>query len=220
MLDKLLKGRHADYLDFIRLRMVEDQVVRRGVSDARVLGALRKIKRHLFVPAGLISTAYDDHPLPMDCGQTVSQPYIVGLMTELLGLKGGERVLEIGTGSGYQTAVLAELAGEVWTMEFFPELAEQARARLEKQGYTNITFKTGDGRGGWAEAGPFDAIIVTCAPAAVPQELAAQLKEGGRLVLPVGAEPQKLKLITKTADGMQERVVCAVSFVPMLKKPE
>lgn len=216
----ILKGHHADYLDFIRLRMVEDQVVRRGVADARVLDALRKVKRHLFVPPGLVSTAYDDHPLPMDCGQTVSQPYIVGLMSELAGLKGGERVLEIGTGSGYQTAVLAELAGEVCTVEFFPELAEQARARLAKQGYTNIKFKTGDGSGGWAEAGPYDAIIVTCAPNAVPAALTAQLKEGGRLVIPVGPQSQELMLITKTAAGLVERAVCAVRFVPLLKKAE
>ena len=219
MWQKIIKGRQADYLDFIRLKMVEDQVLRRGVTDARVLDALRKVRRHLFVPEGLVSTAYDDHPLPMDCGQTVSQPWIVGLMTELLALKGGEKVLEIGTGSGYQTAVLAELAAEVFTVEFFPELAAQARARLEKLDYSNIRFKPGDGAAGWPEAGPYDAIIVTCAPQAVPPKLYAQLKEGGRLVIPAGAEPQELKLITKTAAGQRERAVCQVRFVPMLKNP-
>ncbi len=217
MLDDMLKGRHAEYLDFIRLTMVEDQVVRRGVKDARVLAALRKVKRHLFVPAGLVSTAYDDHPLPIDCGQTISQPYIVGLMSELLCLKGGEKVLEIGTGCGYQTAVLAELAAEVYTVEFFAGLSRQAAEKTAKLGYTNIRFKTGDGAAGWAENGPYDAIIVTCAPATVPPALTAQLKPGGRLAIPLGPEPQELKLFTKTAAGLDERNVCAVRFVPMLR---
>jgi protein-L-isoaspartate(D-aspartate) O-methyltransferase len=216
---KILQSRHADYLDFIRLKMVEEQVMRRGVTDTRVLAALRKVKRHLFVPDGLISTAYDDHPLPIACGQTVSQPYIVGLMSQLLALKGGERVLEIGTGSGYQTAVLAELAAEVYTVEFFGELSRQAAAKTAKLGYTDIKFMVGDGTSGWREEGPYDAIIVTCAPAAVPGELPAQLKEGGRLVIPVGQEPQLLKLITKTPAGLEEREICSVRFVPMLKGP-
>ena len=219
MWKELLKGRQNDYMDFIRLRMVEEQVLKRGVTDLRVLAALRTVKRHLFVPDGLISTAYDDHPLPIDCGQTISQPYMVGLMTQLLGLRGGERVLEIGTGSGYQTAVLAELAAEVRTVEFFSELSSQAAARTARLGYTNISFKTGDGAEGWQEAGPYDAILVTCAPLAVPEALPVQLKEGGRLVIPAGPEPQTLKLITRTAVGLTERDVASVRFVPMLKGP-
>jgi len=180
------------------------------------LAAMAKVCRHCFVTEDMLSRAYEDYPLPIDREQTISQPYIVALMSELLELKGGERVLEIGTGSGYQTAVLAELAGEVFTVEFFPDLAAQARAKLEKLGYRNIKFKTGDGSEGWKEAAPYDAIIVTCAPAAVPQELTTQLREGGRLVLPVG---ENLTLVTKTAAGLTQRVVCGVRFVPMQQTP-
>ncbi|HNW43739.1 MAG TPA: protein-L-isoaspartate(D-aspartate) O-methyltransferase [Elusimicrobiales bacterium] len=216
MFKDLLGPKYEAYLGFIRRQMIKDQIEARGVKDERVLAAMAKVCRHCFVTEDMLSRAYEDYPLPIDREQTISQPYIVALMSELLELKGGERVLEIGTGSGYQTAVLAELAGEVFTVEFFPDLAAQARAKLEKLGYRNIKFKTGDGSEGWKEAAPYDAIIVTCAPAAVPQELTTQLREGGRLVLPVG---ENLTLVTKTAAGLTQRVVCGVRFVPMQQTP-
>ena len=197
--------------------MIKDQIEKRGVKDPRVLAAMEKVCRHCFVTEDMVSRAYEDYPLPIDRGQTISQPYIVAFMSEQLGLKGGERVLEIGTGSGYQTAVLAELAAEVYTVEFFPDLAEAAGAKLAKLGYANIKFRTGDGAPGWPEKAPYDAIMVTCAAAQLPAALPLQLKEGGRLVIPIGAEgSHDLKLITRTASGLRERSVCAVRFVPML----
>jgi protein-L-isoaspartate(D-aspartate) O-methyltransferase len=218
MLDKLLGPRYDAYLGFIRRQMIKDQIEARGVKDPRVLAAMDKVCRHCFVPEDLVTRAYEDYPLPISRGQTVSQPYIVALMSELAGLKGGGRVLEIGTGSGYQAAVLAELAAEVDTVELYPDLAEQARARLAKLGYKNINFRTGDGAAGWPERAPYDAILVTCAAPEVPPALPAQLKEGGRLVIPVGAEPQDLKLITRTPGGLKEETACSVRFVPMLKE--
>lgn len=217
MIDKLLGPKHDAYVGFIRRQMIKDQIEARGVKDQRVLAAMDKVCRHCFVPEGLATRAYDDYPIPIERGQTVSQPYIVALMSELLALKGGEKVLEIGTGSGYQTAVLAELAAEVRTVEFFPDLADAARRRLEKLGYKNIFYMTGDGAAGWPEAGPYDAILVTCAPADIPPALPEQLKEGGRLVIPVGEEPQDLLLVKKTAAGLERASVCPVRFVPMLK---
>lgn len=216
MIDKLLGPKYDAYVGFIRRQMIKDQIEARGVKDPRVLAAMNKVCRHCFVPEGMATRAYDDYPIPIERGQTVSQPYIVALMSELLALKGGEKVLEIGTGSGYQTAVLSELAAEVRTVEFFQDLAAAAKARLEKLGYTNIFYKTGDGAAGWPEAGPYDAILVTCAPADIPPALPEQLKEGGRLVVPVGAEPQDLLLVKKTAAGLERAAVCAVRFVPML----
>ncbi|MGC8871657.1 MAG: protein-L-isoaspartate(D-aspartate) O-methyltransferase [Caldimicrobium sp.] len=171
-----------------RERMVETQIKARGIKDERVLKAMLKVPRHLFVPSSLRDQAYGDFPLPIGEGQTISQPYIVALMTEALELKGKERVLEIGTGSGYQTAILAELATWVYTIEKYSTLQEKAKAILFELGYKNISFKIGDGTLGWQEAAPFDAIIVTAAAPEIPLPLIEQLAEGGRIVIPVGDE--------------------------------
>lgn len=216
MIDKILGPRYEEYLGFIRRTMIKDQIAGRGIKDARVLAAMEKVCRHCFVTEDMVSRAYEDYPLPIAAGQTISQPYIVALMSELLALSGGERVLEIGTGSGYQTAVLAELAAEVYTVELLPELAQAAGAKLAKLGYKNINFRTGDGRAGWPEKGPYDAIIATCAAEDLPPALPEQLKPGGRLVLPLGGEPQVLALFTKTPAGLERRELCQVRFVPML----
>lgn len=169
-----------------RRRMVKEQIEDRGVSDQRVLKAMAKVPRHLFVPQALIDQAYDDSPLVIGHGQTISQPYTVAFMTEALGLKGDERVLEVGTGSGYQTAVLAELAREIFSIERIPELAELAQARLAELGYQNVRIKLGDGTLGWEEFAPYDAIMVTASGPEIPEPFIVQLAEGGRLVLPVG----------------------------------
>lgn len=215
MIDKLLGPKYEAYLGFIRRQMIKDQIESRGVRDARVLAAMDKVCRHCFVTEDMVSRAYEDYPLPLAGGQTISQPYIVALMSELPGLKGGERVLEIGTGSGYQTAVLAELAAEVCTVELDPQLAAAAAAKLGKLGYSNIKFLTGDGARGWAENAPYDAVIVTCAAPEAPPALAKQLKPGGRLVIPLGSEPQQLTLFTATPAGLERREICEVRFVPM-----
>ncbi len=216
MFKELLDKKYDDYLGFIRRSMIQDQIVSRGVKNGRVLAAMDKVCRHCFVPEDLVTRAYEDYPMPIGRGQTISQPYIVALMSELMDLKGPERVLEIGTGSGYQAAVLAELAAEVCTVELFPDLAAEARRKLEGLGYANIKFNTANGTAGWAEHAPYDAIIVTCAAGSVPPALLAQLKEGGRLVIPVGEGDQELKLITKTSSGNKEKNICAVRFVPLL----
>ncbi|HOW89596.1 MAG TPA: protein-L-isoaspartate O-methyltransferase, partial [Elusimicrobiales bacterium] len=163
MFKDLLASKFAEYQTFVRRRMVEDQIAARGVRDGRVLEAMGKVRRHAFVDEYLRTRAYEDHPLPIDEGQTISQPYMVALTAELLNLKGSEKVLEIGTGSGYQTAVLAELAGELYTVEIFPSLAEKASAALTAQGYRGIKFRTGDGADGWPEHAPYDAIVLSCA---------------------------------------------------------
>ena len=197
--------------------MVERQLVRRGISDPRVLEAFRKVPRHLFVPRGLQSSAYADHPLPVGEGQTISQPYMVALMTECLGLGEGERVLEIGTGSGYQAAILAELAAEVYTVERIAALSERAREILEKLGYTNIRFLVGDGTKGWPEHAPYDGIIVTAGAPRVPDPLVEQLAEGGRLVIPVGGSwAQELAVLRRTKRGVTRRNVCGCVFVPLV----
>ena len=176
-----------DPYEMKRLEMVSATIQAMGVSSPDVLRAMRTVPRHRFVPPGLVDQAYEDHPLPIGHGQTISQPYVVAWMTELLDLKPGDKVLEIGTGSGYQAAVLAELGGvEVYSIEIVPELAEDAAARLKQLGYEQVRVKQGDGYFGWPEAAPFDAIIVTAAPDHLPAPLAAQLKEGGRLVIPIG----------------------------------
>jgi protein-L-isoaspartate(D-aspartate) O-methyltransferase len=199
-----------------RARMVETQIVARGVRDPRVLEAMREVPRHLFVDASQRAEAYEDHPLPIPGHQTISQPYIVALMTELLDLQPGETVLEIGTGSGYQSAVLAKLAREVYSIEIVPELAREAAERLKRLGYINVIVREGDGYRGWPEHAPFDAIIVTAAPERIPEPLLDQLAPGGRMVIPVGGFFQELKVFRKDANGkVSEKDVLPVRFVPM-----
>jgi protein-L-isoaspartate(D-aspartate) O-methyltransferase len=200
-----------------RRQMVEEQLAGRDITDRRVLEAMGKVPRHLFVPPAVRSQAYADYPLPIGEGQTISQPYIVALMTQSLGLKGAEKVLEVGTGSGYQAAVLAELAARVFTIEINPVLAERAAHTLEELGYRNVRVKSGDGFFGWPEEAPFDAIIVTAAPEKVPPALFEQLKEGGRLIIPLGRANylQVLTLITKKKGKPLSRDVLDVRFVPM-----
>jgi protein-L-isoaspartate(D-aspartate) O-methyltransferase len=199
----------------MREKMVETQIKARGVKDPRVLSALRKVERHRFVPEEYLNSAYSDQPLPIGEGQTISQPYVVALMTELLELKGDEKVLEIGTGSGYQAAILAELAKEVYTIEIVESLASMANKRLLDLGYQNMKVKAGDGYLGWPEASPFDAIIVTAAPDHIPKPLIEQLKEGGRMVVPVGTYAQELKRIVKRSGKIETTDVIPVVFVPM-----
>jgi protein-L-isoaspartate(D-aspartate) O-methyltransferase len=201
--------------------MVEQQIAARGVKEERVLGAMAKVPRHEFVPPDEIDQAYDDHPLPIGFGQTISQPYIVALMTELLEVEPGEKVLEIGTGSGYQAAVLAELTDRVYTVEIIPELARAAAHRLDRLGYEDVTVRTGDGYLGWSENAPFDAIIVTAAPDHVPPPLLQQLADGGRLVIPVGPPGgyQTLWRITERGGQTFSENVTGVTFVPLLRRP-
>jgi protein-L-isoaspartate(D-aspartate) O-methyltransferase len=196
--------------------MVKGQIEARGVKDERLLAAMRKVERHKFIPAEFRHLAYKDTASPIGEDQTISQPYIVALMTELLQLKGEEKVLEIGTGSGYQAAILAELAKEVYTIEILPELAERAEKLLKKLGYQNIKVKTGNGYLGWPQDAPFDGIIITCAPEEVPAPLIEQLAVGGRMVVPVGRGSQMLKLIVKKEGGIEEKSIIPVIFVPMV----
>jgi protein-L-isoaspartate(D-aspartate) O-methyltransferase len=198
-----------------RNAMVHDQMELRGIRDARVLGAFRAVPRHRFVPPEVVEHAYGDHPLPIGYEQTISQPYIVAYMTEALGLRGTERVLEIGTGSGYQAAILAKLAREVFTIEIVPELGQRARGTLESLGFSNVRVRIGDGYRGWPEEAPFDAIVLTAAPEVVPQPLFDQLAVGGRLVAPVGRGEQELVLFEKTPRGIERRELLPVRFVPM-----
>jgi protein-L-isoaspartate(D-aspartate) O-methyltransferase len=204
--------------DFVAQRenMVETQIRVRGVSDERVLAALKKVPRHLFVPEGLRLLAYGDEPLPIGEGQTISQPYIVAYMTEALELSGGERVLEIGTGSGYQTAVLAEIVRQVFTVELLGALSEKARALLQELGYSNIHFKVGDGTWGWEENGPFDAIVVTAGASAIPPRLEEQLAPKGRMIIPVGSGFQELYLITRGRRDFRKKKLLPVRFVPLV----
>ncbi len=198
--------------------MVAKDIEARGVKDALVLKAMRKVKRHLFVEQSLWPRAYNDHPLPIGDGQTISQPYVVALMTEALALRGAERVLEVGTGSGYQAAILAEIANEVFTIEIRPELYTKARETLRKLGYRNVRLKQGDGYLGWPEYAPFDAIIVTASAKHIPPPLLAQLKERGRLIIPLGSAPfaQNLTLVTKRRDKMEIKELGSVAFVPFV----
>ena len=198
-----------------RQAMVQTQIKRRGIKDEKVLAAMRTVQRHLFVPRALWSSAYDDHPLPIGEGQTISQPYIVAIMTELLRLKGDEKVLEVGTGSGYQAAVLAEICDSVHSIEIVKPLAERSGKLLKDLGYTNITVYDGDGYLGKPEHAPFDGIIVTCAPPYIPEPLKEQLKEGGRMVIPVGEFAQELVVLTKKDGKIEQRSVLPVRFVPM-----
>lgn len=203
-----------------RERMVETQIETRGVKNKLVLDAMRKVPRHLFVAEGLRDVAYTDGPLPIGEEQTISQPYIVALMTELLGLKGGEKVLEIGTGSGYQAAILAEIANEVYTIEIICPLAEKAERKLKEMGYKNITVRCADGYQGWQEHAPFDGVMVTAAPDHIPQPLVDQLKIGGKLVIPVGDLFQELVVVTKTEKGIKKENIIPVRFVPMTGEAE
>ncbi len=199
-----------------RHQMVQRDLRGRDITDKRVLDVMGRVPRHRFVPAELANEAYDDHPLPIGKGQTISQPYIVALMTQLVGCKPGSRALDIGTGSGYQAAVLAELCKEVYSIEIVRPLADTARKRLAELGYKNIEVRSGDGYRGWPKHAPFDVIIVAAAPDHVPQPLIDQLAPGGRLVIPVGRFFQELLLIEKQKDGtVRRKSVTAVSFVPM-----
>jgi len=203
-----------------RERMVREQIAGRGILDPRVLAAVAHVPRHELVPVEMREQAYEDRPLPIGRGQTISQPYVVAYMTEQLRLRGDERVLEVGTGSGYQAAVLAELAREVYSIEIVPELGERARADLARLGYSNVHVRVGDGYRGWPEHAPFDAIIVTAAPGHVPQPLIDQLAVGGRLVLPVGDFEQELLRIERDATGIRREHLIGVRFVPMRGEAE
>ncbi|MGA2533225.1 MAG: protein-L-isoaspartate(D-aspartate) O-methyltransferase [Candidatus Aminicenantales bacterium] len=203
-------------LEAERREMVNSQIRARGVRDPKVLEAMEKVPRHFFVPEALRAGAYADEPLPIGEGQTISQPYIVAYMTEALGLRGGERVLEIGTGSGYQTAVLAEVAREVFTIEFIESLSIRAREILQALGYGNIRFRAGDGSKGWPEEAPFDAIIVTAAAAEVPRVLEEELGPSGTMVVPVGTGFQELLLIRRMKKGLKRERLLSVRFVPLV----
>ena len=198
-----------------RSQMVDRQIAGRDVRDARVLDAMRRVQRHKFVPPDQVNFAYDDSPLPIGEGQTISQPYIVGYMTEQLRVAPGLKVLEIGTGSGYQAAVLAELGAEVYTIEIVPPLAARAEKTLKDLGYAKVHVKAGDGYRGWPEFAPFDRIIVTAAPDHIPQPLVDQLAIGGRMVIPVGDYYQQMTIVTKTPNGVAEQRTIDVVFVPM-----
>lgn len=203
---------------FVGLRkdMVDQQIIARGITDARVISALHKVPRHLFVPAPYSARAYTDGPLPIGAEQTISQPYIVALMSEELHLEPTDRVLEIGTGSGYQAAVLAEIVGEVYTIEIIPMLGLRAEQLLKSLGYSNIRVRIGDGYQGWPEHAPYDKIIVTCAPTRIPEPLVSQLKDGGLMVIPVGeAESQYLYRVKKRAGKAVTEDIIPVRFVPM-----
>lgn len=195
--------------------MVTQQIVARGIQDQKVIDALLSVERHKFVPEKYAQLAYDDHPLPIGEGQTISQPYIVALMTELVTPEATDKVLEIGTGSGYQAAILSVLVEEVYTIELIPELAEAAKLRLARLGYDNVHVRCGDGFLGWPEVAPFDAIVITCAPPEVPQPLIEQLADGGRLVVPLGEDFQMLTLFMKREGELTQISIVPVRFVPM-----
>ena len=203
-----------------RMRMVEQQIVARGIDDPRVIDAMRRVPRHRFVPEDLSPHAYEDRPLPIGYRQTISQPYIVAFMTQALQLAPDARVLEIGTGSGYQTAVLAELAAAVHSIEIVPPLAARAAAALAETGYDNVRLREGDGYAGWPDEAPFDAIMVTAAPDHVPQPLVDQLAVGGRMIVPVGAHRQTLTVLVRTDEGVTEEATLPVLFVPMTGEAE
>ncbi len=200
-----------------REKMVNNQIVRRGIDDPLIVEAMLKVERHRFVSKSQEKLAYNDHPLPIGMGQTISQPYIVAFMTDILGLSRDDKVLEIGTGSGYQAAILGELCDEVYTIEIVEELGNRSKALLAELGYDNIKVRVGDGYQGWVEYAPFDAIIVTCAPTDVPQPLQDQLAEGGRMIIPVGSFGNQRLVLLRKNDGKLKKVnVLNVRFVPMV----
>jgi protein-L-isoaspartate(D-aspartate) O-methyltransferase len=203
-----------------RHRMVAEQLRARDIRDERVLRAMERVPRHLFVPENVRANAYADHPLPIGHDQTISQPYIVGFMTEALDVKPDNRVLEIGTGSGYQAAILGELARDVYTIEIVEPLAETARKRLASLGYKNVHVRAGNGYAGWPEEAPFDRIMVTAAPDEVPPALVEQLKIGGLMAIPVGTVVQELRILRRTPEGMQTLKTLPVRFVPMTGKKD
>jgi protein-L-isoaspartate(D-aspartate) O-methyltransferase len=201
-----------------RKAMVDSQIRKRGVRDLRLLAALEEVPRHLFVPARFQKQAYNDEPLPIGLNQTISQPYIVAYMIEQLQLNGSEKVLEIGTGSGYQTALLAELADQVFTIEILPELSGKAEKKLRELRYTNIHFRVGNGYDGWPEAQPFEAVIVSAAPRETPEALMNQLDLGGRMIIPVGDDQQELMFLLNTGQHIETFRKIPVRFVPMTGK--
>jgi protein-L-isoaspartate(D-aspartate) O-methyltransferase len=210
--------KQAEVNDFVseRERMVQEQLMPRGIHEGRVLAAIAKVPREEFVPQEARAASYTDQPLPIGYGQTISQPFVVAFMTEQLQLKRDDRVLEIGTGSGYQAAILAELVAEVYSIEIIEPLAKNAGATLARLGYKNVQVKAGDGYKGWPERAPFDAVIVTCAPSHVPPPLVDQMKEGGRMIIPVGGlGEQELYLLEKKNGQLEQRAVLPVRFVPM-----
>ncbi len=210
------KDRYAD----LREKMVDEQIRRRGVKDKRVLEVMRKVPRHLFADPDDMDDAYKDNAMPIQCEQTISQPYIVALMTELLELKTSSKVLEIGTGCGYQTAVLAEMVEQVYTVEIIPELAENASKQFEELGYRTVHTKYGNGYYGWEEYAPYDRIIVTAAPKEIPNRLIEQLAEGGLMILPIGDYYQDLVRIHRTEYGIECKTISGVRFVPMTGAPD
>lgn len=199
-----------------RKAMVEYQIIKRGIKDKKVLEAMARVPRHLFVPEQMRELAYSDEPLPIGEGQTISQPFIVAYMTEALKLRGKEKVLEIGTGCGYQTAILAEIVREVYTVELIPTLSWRAQKILTELGYDHIKFLIGDGSKGWPEFAPYDAILVSAAPPTLPRPLVEQLKINGRMIIPVGTDLQELVLVTRKKDGWQEERLIGVRFVPLI----
>ena len=205
----------ADAYKARRYAMVRDQLISRSIQDPRVLAAFGRVERHCYIPVELRGQAYADHPLAIGYEQTISQPYIVAYILAELGLQGHERVLEIGTGSGYQTALLAELAAEVYTIEYFPALAKRARNALTIAGYGDVELRIGNGRAGWPEASPFDAIICSAAPTVIPTILTTQLAVGGLLILPLGQEQQQLVAVWYAGGFYRQRQLVPVRFVPM-----
>jgi len=200
--------------------MVRSQIIARGVTDQRVLNVMENTPRHLFVPPDVAAYAYSDSPLPIGHSQTISQPYIVALMTESLELQGSEKILEIGTGSGYQAAILSPLVDTCYSIEVLEPLANKAEALLKELEYDNVVVRWGDGYGGWEEHAPFDGIIITAAPPEIPEKLIEQLKVGGKMILPVGTMLQELILITKTNKGIRKESIIPVRFVPMIHPKE
>jgi len=207
-------------LDKLKAAMVTEQLIPRNISDKIILEAFRKVPRHEFVPEDLRQSAYNDYPLPIGEDQTISQPYMVALMTECLKLKGGEKVLEIGTGSGYQASILAEIAGDVYSVERFKALADKASGVLNSLGYRNIHIKVGDGTLGWSEFAPYDGIVVTAGAPSIPDSLVKQLKDGGRLIIPIdrGGFGQVLTLVERVGPTIRTSDICACTFVPLIGK--